>query len=240
MPCKKYYYFLAGLKDTLWLLGSPLSSRPELQLSLLWTLSTLSQNLPGQWSPCLLEHLFSSSAIPFSGVALSAWTAAYRALEGLRVCLSQLRSLGRWEIGCASEEWGQDAVLFLATVWSSSDFGEASLGFPRPRALGKRRISVGSANWGGELTPPHPRARSPRAGGASGAERAGGGPGGGGSAGGAALPAVTSQRAEGRRTGSAPIPPPPGAGSVGPLEMLLPPAVEVAEHAAAVLPAPPP
>ena len=239
MPCKKYYYFLAGLKDTLWLLGSPLSSRPELQLSLLWTLSTLSQNLPGQWSPCLLEHLFSSSAIPFSGVALSAWTAAYRALEGLRVCLSQLRSLGRWEIGCAPEEWGQDAVLFLATVWSSSDFGEASLGFPRPRALGKRRISVGSANWGGELTPPA-RARSPRAGGASGAERAGGGPGGGGSAGGAALPAVTSQRAEGRRTGSAPIPPPPGAGSVGPLEMLLPPAVEVAEHAAAVLPAPPP
>lgn len=43
------YYFLADLRVTLWLLGELLSSQPELQLSfLLWTLSMLSHNLPGQ------------------------------------------------------------------------------------------------------------------------------------------------------------------------------------------------
>ncbi|XFF85383.1 hypothetical protein AB1E18_011602 [Capra hircus] len=63
---------------------------------------------------------------------------------------------------------------------------------------------------------------------------------GGGPAGGAALPAVTSPGAEGRQTGSSPSPPPPGAGSVGVGEMLQPPAVGVAERAAAGPPAPPP
>lgn len=43
------YYFLADFRVTLWLLGELLSSQPELQLSfLLWTLTTLSHNLPGQ------------------------------------------------------------------------------------------------------------------------------------------------------------------------------------------------
>lgn len=93
VPCEKQFYFLAGLRDTPWLLRGALPSWPELQLNLLWTLSTLSHNcLARPITVCLLEHLFTASTIPFSDVELGAWTAAGRAPAGLRVCLS------RWPI----------------------------------------------------------------------------------------------------------------------------------------------
>ena len=65
---------------------------------------------------------------------------------------------------------------------------------------------------------------------------------GGGPVGRAALPAVTSQGAEGERLAPRPsrLLRVPGVGSVGPREMPLPPAVRVAEHAAASPRTPPP
>lgn len=183
-PCKKQGNVTSSLNAViLWPRAELLSAQPELQLSRL---------------------LGARSVLPLTRPASPKPALHPPAPGGLPACLSQ------GHLACPGRGGGGEpgAVLFLATVPSHQTSAKPG-GFAPALRSRQMRDLLGKLEWGGRWLPSP--ARCPRGGGCL-APSPGGGRGGG-PAGGAALPAVTSQGAEGRRAGSAPSPPPPGARS---------------------------
>lgn len=90
--------------------------------------------------------MFSTSAAPFLDVAAKARTAAYRVPAGLGVCFSRWPKGGAEDAGRRS--WGETRSVFsqcrLHCISEKPDRD-----FPRLYAPGKRRMSLGSSEWGG-------------------------------------------------------------------------------------------